>query len=122
MGLNWWLSLIKVKLFVCSQKGVNPEVDSYSGFFDNGRRGDTGLEAYLRAHDITDVYVVGLALDYCVKYTALDAQRIGFDTTLIIDASRAVNLQPSDGNDAVGAMKAVGVQVVLAESLLQPSD
>ncbi len=100
------------------QKGMNPEVDSYSGFFDNGQRGDTGLEAYLRAHDITDVYVVGLALDYCVKYTALDAQRIGFNTTLIVDASRAVNLQPTDGKDAVEAMKSAGVEVVMAESLL----
>lgn len=102
------------------QKGINPEVDSYSGFFDNGQRGDTGLEAYLRANDIADVYVVGLALDYCVKYTALDAQRIGFNTTLIVDASRAVNLHPTDGDDAVEAVKKVGVEVVMADSLLQP--
>lgn len=99
------------------QKGMDPKVDSYSGFFDNGQRGDTGLDAYLRSQDVSEVYVVGLALDYCVKYTAMDARQQGFDTTLIVDATRAVNLQPQDGKAAVDAMKLAGIQIVRAESL-----
>ena len=100
------------------QKGMNPEVDSYSGFYDNGRRGDTGLDAYLKSNGVTEVYVVGLALDYCVKYTAMDAQRAGYDTTLIVDASRAVNLEPDDGANAVGMMEAAGIQVTNTMNLL----
>ena len=102
-------------------KGTNPNVDSYSGFFDNGQRGDTGLNEYLRSQGVTDVYVVGLALDYCVKYTALDASRVGFDTRLIQDASRAVNLRPGDGMDAVKAMQAAGVQVIDSKDVLAAS-
>lgn len=104
------------------RKGTNPAVDSYSGFFDNGQRGDTGLNGYLRSESISEVYVVGLALDYCVKYTALDAARVGYDTTLIVDASRAVNLVPSDGDGAVQAMKAAGVRVIQASSLLDAAE
>ena len=98
------------------QKGSNPQVDSYSGFFDNGQRGDTGLNDYLRSEGVTDVYVVGLALDYCVKFTALDAQRLGFNTTLISDASRAVNLAPTDGADAIATMADAGIRIATSSS------
>jgi len=101
------------------QKGKDPEVDSYSGFFDNGHRGDTGLDAYLKENGVTQVYVVGLALDYCVKFTALDARRAGYDTTLIVDASRAVNLQPEDGVNAVEMMTTAGVNIINSSSLLE---
>ncbi len=103
------------------QKGTNPTVDSYSGFFDNGQRGDTGLNNYLESHGVTDVYVVWLALDYCDKFTALDANRVGYSTWLIEDASRAVNLRPNDGSDAVKGMQAAGVQVIRSEDLLEAS-
>ena len=100
------------------QKGLNPQVDSYSGFFDNGQRGDTGLNDYLRSQGVTDVYVVGLALDYCVKFTALDSQRLGFNTTLIADASRAVNLLPGDGDDAIAMMEDAGIRIATSTSVL----
>jgi nicotinamidase/pyrazinamidase len=100
------------------QKGMDPEIDSYSGFFDNGQRIGTGLDTYLREQGVTHVYVVGLALDYCVKFTAMDARRIGFETTLIVDASRSVDLRPSDGRDAVVAMRGAGIHVVDAKSIL----
>jgi nicotinamidase/pyrazinamidase len=61
-------------------KGTCPEVDSYSGFFDNGRRNATGLGDYLRERGATDLYLLGLATDYCVKFTALDARNLGFKT------------------------------------------
>ncbi|SEF61860.1 bifunctional nicotinamidase/pyrazinamidase [Algoriphagus boritolerans] len=99
------------------QKGKNPDVDSYSGFFDNARRGDTGLGDYLKSNGITRVFVCGLALDYCVKFTALDAKNFGFETILIADATRAVNLQPSDGEAAIKEMKAAGIKVLTSNEL-----
>lgn len=90
-------------------KGTNPEVDSYSGFRDNAHGHDTGLATYLRDLGITDVYIAGLALDYCVKFTALDAIAEGFNVTLVQDATRAVNLAPADGDHAICDMALAGV-------------
>jgi nicotinamidase/pyrazinamidase len=99
------------------QKGKNPEVDSYSGFFDNARRGDTGLSDYLKSIGVDRVFVCGLALDYCVKFTALDSKSLGFDTFLIENATRAVNLDPADGDRAIAAMKAAGIIVLTSKEL-----
>src|SRR6478736_6378351 len=65
------------------QKGTNPELDSYSGFFDNGHKKATGLDGWLREQAITELTVLGLATDYCVKYTVLDALHLGFAVTLV---------------------------------------
>lgn len=93
-------------------KGTDKTVDSYSGFFDNGKRGDTGLHAYLQEKNVTEVYVMGLALDYCVKFTATDAIELGYKTHLILDGTRAVNLEPNDGEKAVDFLKSLGVIVI----------
>jgi nicotinamidase/pyrazinamidase len=73
------------------RKGTDPEIDSYSGFYDNGHRKSTGLAEYLRGKQITQVYVAGLAGDYCVYYSAKDALKEGFETYLIEDASRPIS-------------------------------
>lgn len=99
------------------RKGQDPQVDSYSGFFDNGRRGNTGLAAWLREQGVTQVDVVGLATDYCVKFTALDAAEQGFATRLIEDACRGVNLQPGDDARAIQAMRDAGVEILGSEAL-----
>jgi nicotinamidase/pyrazinamidase len=99
------------------RKGTNPEIDSYSGFFDNGRQSDTGLNDYLQSEGVTDVFVVGLALDYCVYYTALDAQHLGYRTTVLTDATRAVNLEPTDAADAVDGMREQGVRIAESADL-----
>jgi nicotinamidase/pyrazinamidase len=93
-------------------KGTDPQIDSYSGFYDNGHRQATGLGDYLREKGVTDVYVAGLATDYCVKFTALDARQLGFNTHLIEDACRGVNLQPGDVDRAIEEMRAAGVNIV----------
>jgi nicotinamidase/pyrazinamidase len=98
-------------------KGEDPAVDSYSGFWDNGRRHATGLAAWLQAQGVTEVLVCGLALDYCVKFTALDAHDAGFATTVVVDATRAVNLSDGDGAASVAALLAAGVQVVRSTEL-----
>lgn len=94
------------------RKGVNGE-DGYSGFtLRDPVSGDTiatALEGLLRVAAIDTVIVCGLATDYCVKATALDAVRLGFDTSLLIDAVAAVDLEPGDGARAIEAMEATGV-------------
>jgi nicotinamidase/pyrazinamidase len=93
------------------QKGTDPEVDSYSGLFDNGHRKDTGLGDYLKDQKVDDVYVAGLATDYCVKFTALDAAKLGFRTHVITAACRGVNLSPNDVADSIEQMRRAGVIV-----------
>ena len=94
------------------RKGTDPDLDSYSGFFDNGHRKATGLAEWLRERWITRVYLLGLATDYCVKATAVDARELGFDVWLIEDGCRPVELAPGDGERAVVAMRGAGVTVV----------
>ena len=98
-------------------KGVDPEIDSYSGFFDNGHRRATGLGDWLRENRVSEVSVCGLTTDYCVKATALDAVKLGFHVRLIGDACRGVNLKPGDVMRAIGEMKQAGVQVISSTSL-----
>lgn len=103
------------KVFV---KGTDPEIDSYSGFFDNGQRKATGMGEYLKEQGVTEVFVLGLATDYCVKFTALDALGLGFDTHLIVDASRGVNLQEGDVDRAVEEMQQKGIKLTQSSELL----
>jgi len=93
-------------------KGTSAVVDSYSGFFDNDGKHSTGLAEWLRGAGVTDVTVCGLALDYCVKFTALDAVKEGFSTSLHLSACRGVNLVPGDVEKAVAGMRAAGVGIV----------
>ena len=98
-------------------KGTDAGIDSYSGLFDNGHRKSTGLGEWLKAQGITEVYICGLATDYCVKYTALDAAQVGFKTHFIEDASRGVNLQPEDVKNALEEMKSAGIAIVQSAEL-----
>jgi nicotinamidase/pyrazinamidase len=100
------------------RKGTDATIDSYSGFFDNGHRRSTGLGEYLREQGMTDVYLAGLATDYCVKFTALDAVKLGFRTHLIEDACRGVDLHPGDVRQAVEEMRSAGVVVTGAQAVL----
>jgi len=102
------------------QKGTDPAIDSYSGFLDADHRNSTGLADYLREHAVADVYVAGLATDYCVKYTALDAVKFGFRTHVVEDACRGVNLQPGDSEAALREMRAAGVRIVSSGGILAP--
>ena len=94
------------------QKGSDPTVDSYSGFFDNDHRRATGLNEFLHERGVTEVYVLGLATDYCVMFTALDARELGYETFLIEDGCRGVDLKPGDVDRAVEAMREAGVKMV----------
>ena len=92
------------------RKGRDPQIDSYSGFFDNGHRASTGLGEFLRERDVKEVHVCGLATDYCVKWTALDAVALGFETCLLEDACRGVERHPGDVQKAIDQMRRRGVK------------
>lgn len=94
------------------QKGMDKGVDSYSGFFDNGHKNATGLGDYLKKQKVAEVHIVGLATDYCVKFTALDALALGFKTVLVVDACKGVNLVPGDVSKALQDMRMEGVQIM----------
>jgi nicotinamidase/pyrazinamidase len=74
------------------RKGFRAQIDSYSAFFENDRSTPTGLEGYLRGRGVTEVTLVGLALDYCVAYSAIDAARLGFGVTVLQGAARAIDM------------------------------
>jgi nicotinamidase/pyrazinamidase len=95
-------------------KGIDPRIDSYSTFFDNAHRRSTGLGEYLKERSVKNVYLLGLALDYCVKYSALDARQVGFNTYVIVDACRGIGLEPGDLDHALDEMKRAGT--ILLES------
>ncbi len=92
-------------------KGTSRDIDSYSGFFDNNQRQATGLLDILQRSGVTRVHVMGLATDYCVKFTALDALKLGFETNLVLEGCRGVDLTPGDSDRAVDEMRAAGASV-----------
>ncbi len=98
------------------RKGTDPELDSYSAFFDNGHRRTTGLSAYLRARGVTEVFVAGLATDYCVYFSAKDARSEGFAVTVIEDATRGI--APDTIAAAKADLLAKGVRYVQASEVL----
>lgn len=101
------------------RKGTDRAIDSYSGFFDNGHRRSTGLGDYLTSQGVGSVYIMGLATDYCVKFTALDAVELGFKTNLIEDGCRGVNLKPDDVERAVEEMQDAGIFVLSSEQAVE---
>src|SRR6266513_2703869 len=87
------LSTVSAELVI--RKGFRPEIDSYSAFYENDRQTPTGLAGYLRERGLTRIFLVGLATDYCVYYSAVDARRLGFDAVVIESACRAIDLAGS---------------------------
>jgi nicotinamidase/pyrazinamidase len=119
MGAELASTLNRERIAKVFPKGTDAGIDSYSGLFDNGHRKSTGLGEWLKAQGVTEVFACGLATDYCVKFTALDAAQVGFMTHLVEDASRGVNLRPDDVKNAVEEMKRAGVAVVQSAELLR---
>ncbi|MEI4233017.1 bifunctional nicotinamidase/pyrazinamidase [Roseovarius sp. D22-M7] len=91
------------------RKGMNPEIDSYSAFFENDHATPTGLHGYLQTRGLTDLTLVGLATDFCVKFSALDAARLGYPVTLLQDLVRGIDLDGSL-DAATGEMREAGVR------------
>jgi nicotinamidase/pyrazinamidase len=112
------LGLTQAELIL--RKGFRPQIDSYSAFFENDHSTPTGLAGYLRERGFARVFLAGLAYDYCVGYSALDARRLGFPAFVLCDACRAIDL-----NGSVASMDAefakAGVEVIESSELLRAS-
>jgi len=109
-GLHAALDLTRLtKVF---HKGTDPSIDSYSGFFDNGHRKATGLGDWLKARGVDDVVVMGLATDYCVKFTSLDARKLGMKVAVAADGCRGVELKAGDCDRAFAEMREAGCSIV----------
>ncbi len=90
-GADFSKDLNTKKIEAIFRKGMDKNIDSYSGFFDNGKRKSTGLAAYFKDKGADSIFVAGLAADFCVYFTAMDALELGFKTTIITDATKAIN-------------------------------
>ena len=111
---RWDLDLTRAELIV--RKGFRPDIDSYSTFYENDHTTGTGLAGYLRERGFSHVYLCGLATDFCVKWSALDALDEGFQVTVIEDACRAIDLQGSLAA-AQAEMQAAGVPLVTTDAI-----
>jgi len=109
-GADFHPDLLDVPFVFC--KGMDPTVDSYSGFFDNDGKNPTGLDTFLKEHGVTEVTICGLATDYCVKFTALDAVKLGYITNVNLLACKGVNSPPGSIDRALQDMKDVGVKLI----------
>ena len=98
-------------------KGIDPKIDSYSTFFDNAHRRETGLADYLKKRAINEIYLMCLALDYCVKYSTLDARQLGLNTYVIVDGCRGIELEAGDIERAIDEMKRVGAVLLQSSEL-----
>jgi nicotinamidase/pyrazinamidase len=107
------LNLNKVEAIF--RKGMDADIDSYSGFYDNGYKKSTGLAGYLRERKVKKLYVCGLAADYCVFYTTKDALKENFDTYVIEDATRAIDVNGFDR--AKAEILSIGGQIINTENL-----
>lgn len=99
-------------------KGVDLRIDSYSIFYDNAHLRKTGLDAYLKEHKVDTIALVGVATEYCVLYSALDALKLGYDVMVILDGCRAINLKPNDEKKAIEEMEKKGARILLAKEVL----
>ncbi|MGF6906347.1 bifunctional nicotinamidase/pyrazinamidase [Fusobacterium sp. PH5-44] len=98
-------------------KGRDVEIDSYSGFFDNGKLHKTELDDLLKKNEIDTVYIMGLATDYCVKYTVLDALDIGYNVYFVSDGSKGVNINPEDTHNAIMEMQEKGAIILSSKNV-----
>jgi nicotinamidase/pyrazinamidase len=101
------------------RKGSDPGVDSYSGFFDNDHRRATGMESLLRRLKVSRIVIAGLATEYCVLYTALDARRLGFEVVVVREGCKAVGLDPRDEERAWERMRAAGCHVASVADIVR---
>lgn len=103
-------------------KGIDKNIDSYSAFFDNAHLRSTGLGDYLRDQKVSEVYIIGLATDYCVKYSTLDAIHLGFNTYVIADGCRGVDLKPGDVDNAYQEMQSAGAKILHSKDIISKSE
>ncbi len=115
-GAEFHRDLDQSRIEMVIRKGFREAIDSYSAFFENDRTTVTGLGGYLKERGVKRVYLSGLATDYCVAFSALDSAKLGFETAVILDACRAIDLDGSLAK-SIAAMRQAGVKIVTGEAL-----
>lgn len=100
-------------------KGTDPEIHSYSTFFDDAHRNNTGLHKILNEQGVTDLYMLGLATDYCVKFSVLDAIELGFNVHVIVDGCRGIDVTQGDSQRAFDEMKRVGARLINSSDVME---
>lgn len=98
-------------------KGTDKNVDSYTVFFDDGRSKTTGLHEYLQSKGIKDIYIAGLTTEYCVKYSVLDAIKLGYNVYVVMDGCKPINVKPDDEEKAVQEMLQAGANMMYSNEL-----
>jgi nicotinamidase/pyrazinamidase len=116
-GADFHPALHTAEFHLIVRKGTNPAVDSYSTFLENDKKIKTGLDGYLNGVDAHRVFLCGLALDYCVFYSAMDASHYGFNTYVILDACRGINVPEDNIARAIQTMKNTGIQIITSSEL-----
>ena len=106
--------IIKKDAFII-YKGTNTEIDSYSAFFDNDKQYSTPLKNYLDSQNIDTLYLCGLATDYCVKFSSLDAASLGYKTYVIANLTKAVNINSGDFDNAIREMENAGINIIYSK-------
>jgi nicotinamidase/pyrazinamidase len=117
-GADFHPDLNRSGLHEIVRKGVNPRVDSYSAFRDNARQASTRLEGLLRERGVEEVYIAGVATDFCVRATAMDALDLGFRTSMVLDACRGIAPREGDICGAVEEMRRSGVIILESPAVL----
>ncbi len=99
------------------RKGMKRDVDSYSAFFENDKKTRTGLDGYLKNLNISNLYLAGLATDYCVFFSAMDAATLGYNTHVIIDATKGIDVPNNNIEKSVSAMEEKGIKIIYSKEL-----
>ena len=116
-GSDFHSDLITKNADLIIRKGFRPEIDSYSAFFENDQSTPTGLEGYLKTRGIKTIYLCGLALDFCVYFSAVDGAKLGFEVFVIKDACKAIDLEGSLAS-SLDEMNSKGVSIITSSALL----
>ncbi|QEF99167.1 nicotinamidase/pyrazinamidase [Stieleria maiorica] len=116
-GAEFVASLNQDQVDQVVRKGTNPQIDSYSAFYDNGHQQSTGLADDLRRRGVEQIVVMGLATDYCVRASVLDALTEGFRVTLVVDGCRGVEMVPGDVQRSLDEMQAAGAELLCSDDL-----
>lgn len=116
-GAEFHPDLDTEKVDLILRKGSNPEIDSYSAFQENDKKTLTGLEGYLKFLNVKQTYFCGLALDYCVFYSAMDSKQLGFETYVIIDATKGIDSPEGNIDKVLREMKESDIKIIKSKDL-----
>ena len=116
-GADFHKDLITDRFNLILRKGTNLQIDSYSAFLENDKKTETGLHGYLKSLNVPEVYVCGLATDYCVYYTAMDSVNYGFHTFVILDACKGIDIPEGSISKSINNMKNNGIKIKNTDEL-----